>query len=301
MLSLCIATDDPLNADWRGIGARLRGAAIEACTEMRGGNAPPEECQAVAFIGSRPPEKDAMERVLGAGKHALLATEPCLTGSELTALSDAARKSGVQFGFVNPDRYLPSRQLIRQQLESRVGDVGLVRLHRWEPAAEGNTPWGFPGPLVRDLEMALWLTGRTPNIVCALESPGRAKTGVGRVVQIHLGFAAGMALIDFAGLPAGDGYHSLSVIGANGAAYADDHQNAQLLYRAGPGQAVRTGEGIRHLTAMLQDFADAIAGGRNLSPTVSAWRNVFDVAGAARQSLATNAAVAVSSPSQEEA
>jgi predicted dehydrogenase len=132
-----------------------------------------------------------------------------------------------------------------------------------------------------------------------LEQLGDEHTGAGRVVQVHLGFAAGMALIDLARLPTGDGYHSLSVIGASGAAYADDHQNAQLLYRGGPGRAIVTGEGSKHLVAMLQDFTDTIAGGRDLSETVAAWRDVLTVVEAARESLTTHTAVPISTPSRE--
>ena len=34
---------------------------------------------------------------------------------------------------INPDRFLPSRQLIRQQIEAgKLGEVGLIRIHRWE-------------------------------------------------------------------------------------------------------------------------------------------------------------------------
>ena len=45
---------------------------------------------------------------------------------------------------VNSDQFLPSRQLIRQQLDTgKLGEVGLVRVHRWEPS-EGDV-FHLPG------------------------------------------------------------------------------------------------------------------------------------------------------------
>ena len=47
-----------------------------------------------------------------------------------------------------------------------------------------------------------------------------------------------MAMIDISTrLPEGDDYYSLSLVGANGSAYADDHYNMQLLYNGGPAAA----------------------------------------------------------------
>src|SRR5262245_45715026 len=200
MLAICIAADKSIDADWRSIGSHLRGATIDVFDAKMA--VPPTGCQAVAFVGAQPVKRSHLERVVAAGKHVLLATEPCLSESDWQALSNAAQKSGVQFAVVNPDRYLPSRQLIRQQPEQKIGELGLVRVHRWVPAAEWDTLWGFPSPVVRDIEITMWLTGQTPQVVCVLETSGDGRTGAGRVLQIHLGFSTGMALIDVAHLPA---------------------------------------------------------------------------------------------------
>src|SRR5262245_32644185 len=132
MLAICIAADKSVDADWQDIGSSLRGATIDVFDARMA--VPPTGCQVVAFVGAQPVERSRIERVIAAGKHVLLAAEPGLLGNELQALTDAARKSGVQFAVVNSDRYLPSRQLIRQQLEQKIGDLGLVRVHRWEAA-----------------------------------------------------------------------------------------------------------------------------------------------------------------------
>src|SRR5262249_44090281 len=117
--------------------------------------------------------------------------------------------------------------------------------------------------------------------------------GPGSLVQVHLGFPGGaMALIEHTDrLPPGDGYQSLAVIGTAGAAYADDHQNMQLAYRGGRPQAVRTEEEAGALAALVQDFADALRAGRDLSASVPAWQGVLAVADAARRSLASRQAV----------
>jgi predicted dehydrogenase len=224
--------------------------------------------------------------LLRAGVHVLLVADPCPSATAIEGLANEARRAGVSCAVVNPDRYLPSRQLIRKQLSGPLGEAGLVRSHRWEPGASFEVA-DVPEPLLRDLDIALWLAGR-PNRVFAVEQKGDA----GRYVQVHLGFpSGGMALLDFdSRLPAGDSYHALSVIARSGAAYADDHQNAQLLYRGGNAQAIRTEERAVRLAALAQDFANALKEGRDLA--ASAWKDVFSVADAVQRSLASGNAVA---------
>ena len=103
-----------------------------------------------------------------------------------------------------------------------------------------------------------------------------------------------MALIDYSSaLPPGAGYQSMSVIGSAGAAYADDHQNIQLLYQGDDPRAVRTDEGIRQLVNLAQEFVDALQANRDLSASVASWRNTLAVAGAVQESLASGQAVSL--------
>jgi len=265
----------------REVASRLRGAIIETG----------EAFEAAVFVGPRQPEGEVIGRFLAAGKHVLVAAESCPSSAVLEALAAAARQGGVQLAVVNPDHYLPSRQLIRQQLDAgKLGEVGLVRAHRWEPAADNRAELlGVPGPLTRDIELVCWLAAKQPNLVYAV---GQAANGF---VQVHLGFPGGsMALLDyFDHLAAGDGYQSVTVIGSTGAAYANDHQNMQLLYRGGRPQAVRTEEGARQMAALVQEFVDGLRTGRDLSPSVTAWRNAAAVAGAVRRSLESRCAVSL--------
>jgi predicted dehydrogenase len=259
--------------------------------------AAPEEYDAVVFAGHGVPDGSVVARMLAEKRHVLLAGESCVSGDELCSLSTAAQRVGVQFGVLNPDRYLPSRQFIRQHLDAgKLGDVGLVRVHRWQsPTAVG--PVGSREPieaLARDLDMTAWLVGRPAERVFAVErSTDAATVGAGRFVQVHFGFPGGaMALMDYSDrLPVGDGYESLSVIGTAGAAYADDHQNMQLIYRGGRPQAVRTDESARQLAAIVQEFVDALGAGRDLTPTVAAWQTVLGVVAAVRRSIESRQAV----------
>ncbi|MDX1946372.1 MAG: hypothetical protein SFU86_13305 [Pirellulaceae bacterium] len=192
---------------------------------------------------------------------------------------------------LNPDRYLPSRQLIHRELSAgKLGEPGLVRMHRWLGAAakpDKSSPL-LPTGLLQDLDVALWLVGRPVELVFAVE-----RAAHGRFTQVQLGFAgAGMALIDYTDrLPAGEGYAALSVIGSAGAAYADDHQNMQLLFRGGRPQGLRTDERAAASSLMIREFAADLAAGHDLRASVADWRTVLRVAGAAQASLATREAV----------
>jgi predicted dehydrogenase len=214
-------------------------------------------------------------------------------------LDGVARQANVRLAVVNPDRYLPSHQLIQQQLDAgKLGETVLVRSHRWEPVATNNRlgPSHCPGPLLRDLELALGLSGKPPNRVYALERAiDEPNAPLVRFIQAHLGFAGGgMALIDYANrLPPGDAYRSLTVIGSAGAAYADDHQNMQLLYRGGRPQAVPTRVGPRQLAALVQEFVDVLHTDRDTPGGVAAWRAAWTVAAAVSRSIETGQAIAL--------
>jgi len=293
----------------RQLELRLRDATVASSA---GDDAPPNGCDAVAFLESRPSDASSIRRCLEARQHVLLVAQPWLTGDVLDGLADEASRSGAHLAVLNPDRFLPSRQLIRQQLDSgRLGQPGLVRSHRWEHAATvahlgGAAPEcasaaaDVPTPVARELDVALWLMGTAPNLVYA-RSPGGdpGDSPSGRSMQVHLGFpGGGMALIDYVdSLPAGDGYRSLSVIGSTGAAYADDLQNVQLVYGGGHPKAVVAGEGGRELVALVQDFVSGLS--RGLAPTLpastTAWRTAMAVAGVARTSAATRQAVPLES------
>jgi predicted dehydrogenase len=280
MAGIRLAVSHPDGAEVAGIAGRLRGATVEPLRGTTG------RADAVMLVGTGEP----LEPLLAAGLDVLLVADPVPPGDAIVGLHAAARAAGRRLAVVNPDRFLPSRGLVRDQLAAGpLGEPGLIRLHRWEPAAERSAGAnGLPDLLLRDLDVALWLAGRRPDRVYAA-----GRTSGGRFVQVHLGFPGGvMALLDYADrLPPGDDYRSLSVIAFSGATYADDHANTQLLYRGGHPQAVRTDERFGVLAAVAQEFVDALTAGRDLSAGAAEWRAVFAVADAVTASLASGRAV----------
>ena len=290
MIRLLIATTE--ESRWRAAAARLRGVALDVSPTFEAH----EAYHAVVFPGPQPIDVRDVEPVLRAGKHVLYAAEPTW-GGECEWLWAVADGSGAQLAIVNPDRHRPSRQLIKQLLPDKLGQIGLIRMHRWEIAKGPPTPAPLPGPLLRDLDMALWLSGRLPDCVYALEHGSNENNensaARGRFLQVHLGCpGGGMALIDYdSRLPDGDGYQALSVIGSTGAAYADEHQNMQLVFRGGRPQAVRTNEGVKQDIDLIQSFADGLRGGHDLTQNAAGWRDVHTVAVAVCESLTSGQAV----------
>ncbi len=289
------------NGPWAEAALRLREATI-VLKENDSREDPsfflaPTDCEAVVFAGPGTARPNSVQRCLAAGKHVLLTVAAGLSSETLLELSSHAVRTGLQLAMVNPDRFLPSRQLIRQQLDAgKLGQPGLIRLHRWEflPRNAEEASDALPQPLVRDLDVTQWLMGRFPEVVFALEQQAdRASGERGRLLQVHLGFPeGGMALIGYTNrLPAGDPYQSLSLIGSSGAAHADDHQNMQLAFQGGHPRAVRMDEQKREWSSLLQDFVDGLQAGRDFSPGVASWRRALDTAYAVKCSLQSGKAV----------
>ncbi len=264
-------------ASWYSLASRLRAVFLVPAAEAH---------EVVIFVGSPWPDKATLERALGDGKHVFIAATPYLSWFDLNPLYITTWQSGLHFAFVNPDRYLPSRQLIKEQIGGKLGAAGLVRLHRWESGAEPSPALRLPGALLGDLDLACWLVGALPNQLFALGQEDR-------YVQVHLGFPGGaMALLDYTNLlPAGDGYQSLSVIAASGAAYADDHQNMHLVYGGGQPRAVRTDETARQRTAILQEFEAALISDQALWSDT--WHDIFFLGHTVLQSLVVGKAVSL--------
>jgi predicted dehydrogenase len=267
------------NTPWQAITARLRDMELQSNVKA--------EYDAAAFFA--PPTENGLEACLDAGKPVLVAAEACPSVEMLDAWTARAQRTQTPLIVANGQRYLPSRQLIRQQLESgKLGEPGLVRSHRWEPGA-GQTSPDWPAAVAGDLDLVSWLLGKAPHLVYAVEQTGAdARVRVG--VHVHLGFAGGeMALVDyFTGAKYETGYSSLTVIGSAGAAYADDHANSQLILRNGSPQAVRTDEGLGRWVSMLQEFAVAIGERRS---AFACWRRALLIGEAAEKSLRAREAV----------
>src|SRR4051794_17234065 len=106
---------------WRDVARRLRGAALDLAVPAQA-----SACEGLVLLGLG---GEAVEWLLAAGKHVLLADEAGLSEERLAGWSALVRPDGPRLALLNPDRFLPSRQLVRQQLD-RLGEPGLVRVHR---------------------------------------------------------------------------------------------------------------------------------------------------------------------------
>lgn len=240
-----------------------------------------------------------------AGKHMLVEMPLALSAGAATQLMTCCDNANVCLMPGQVDRFQPSLRVVRDQVASgRLGEPGLLRLHRWE----GRTTGGWQqsrrdaaqrggtllGGVVRDIDLACWLLGSQPECVFAIgRNPTHATDDVWDYVQLHLGFAASaMALIDYSQLlPAGDDYFSLTYVGSTGAAYADDHRNTQLLYRGGAPAALKTDQGQLRLLSQLQEFISAIEEGRQPEITAADGCRAIRVAEAALESIASGQAI----------
>ena len=183
------------------------------------------------------------------------------TGGSLAALGQADTLLMPAY----PWRFLPSVQSVKHSLnDGKLGQAGLLRIHRWLPPGEGVV--SLAERILPDADLACWLFGSAPETVWSLQSAANPE-----YIQFHLGFANdGMAMIDVAAsLPSGGDYFSLTMIGGTGAAYADDHHNMNLLYSGGQPNAIRASQGRADLVGQLQEFVDAISEQRAPSVTVA--------------------------------
>ena len=182
----------------------------------------------------------------------------------------------------NPQRLLPSRQLVKRELDAgKLGEPGLIRIHHWEAGGEAAAAHELPAALLQQIDVILWLMGKSPTVVYAIENSEAAKARPGRYLQIHLGFPGdAMALLVYSSLhPSGEPYRSLHVIGSAGAAYADDQQNMQLLYKGGQPRGV-----------MAQEI---LASGHDVAGMITDWDGVLHVAAAVLLSLQSRQAVSL--------
>lgn len=269
MIRLAVAGVD--DATLRDLGRRLQPVRLVRW--------PCEEADAAAILGPC----DAARRDLSAASPSL---RPLLVCGDVAAAGLPSDSSGGGIRVRNLDRSLPSRQLIRQQLDAgKLGTPALVRSHRWTSCA-AVTSNRLPSGLLIDIDVAQWLMGSPAELVYAAKSVG------GEAIQIHLGFVAGgMALLDWGRIPEGEEYRSLSVLGSSGAAYADDHANRQLVFGGGPARTRVADEMLRGMANLLADFVKELDGNRVCEKVNAAWHDAVRVGGAAMRSLKTGQAI----------
>ena len=282
--NLCVSAVVDPDAGRRAEAARRLGAGLQAASLVELLDGHPDCCSCVLVHGAADTRLDDAEAAMRHGKHVLLELPAAADAARLAALGEQCGTAGVCLMIGGTLRFVPSQQVLKQCLDAgKLGELGLLRAHRWHAGA-GNATGAAPAwqdLAAPYLDLANWLFDGCPERVYA-------RADGADYAQIHLGFrAGGMALIDVSsGLPPGDGYRSVSVIGSAGAGYADDHHNRALLFGGGDPAARDPGEGNHDLAAELADFSAAIAERRAPSVTVSDARAALSVAEAAAASAA---------------
>lgn len=239
-----------------------------------------------------------IEAAATAGKHVLVMGPLGRSVDEARKTAEACAGADVVLMAGQIDRYRPEVGAVRASMNAgQMGQPGLVRSHRWHPPTRGdwrvdpNRSGGiFVHELTRDIDVAAWLFDAPPNTVFAIargQDPERPDAAV-----VHLGFPdGGMAVLDVTtALPKGEAYWSLQLIGADGAVYADDQHNMQLLYAGGSPGARLTSSGDATVLAQLEAFVAAISNGSHPAASVGDAVLALEVAEAARASAASGRA-----------
>ncbi len=258
-------------------------------------------CDAVIIQSSAALRTYLTAQAAEARKHVLVAPSFASTIDDADRVIESCREAGICFMVGQRKRFLPGVATIKQSLaDGKLGALGLLRVHRWEPQASAGAALEDVSfePVLEDLvelaieevDLARWLFGSSPTIIHATG----CELGEGRYLQVHFGFSAGgMALIDYAPiLPGARGYFSLSAIGSSGAAYADDHHNAHLLFRDGDPTALISDQESESLRGQIEEFIRAISAGRAPAITGADGRALLEISTAIQRSISCGSSVA---------
>jgi predicted dehydrogenase len=241
-----------------------------------------------------------------AGKHLLVEELLGLPAADVATIDASCAAAGVRLMAGRSLRFLPEVQAIQKSLAAgQLGEPGLLRMHFWEPVeidGDGKpfqisrrlTADSKPDWLTAAMDLANLLFNQVPTQVYAtIRTPPISAQGEHEYCQVHLGFCGGgMALIDHAKtLPPGEHYFAMSLIGSQGAAYADDHHNLQLLYRGGQPMALRPAPDELQALGMLQEFVSAIQENRDPLPNGADVIRAIRVSESIVESLATHQVV----------
>ena len=261
LCELAIAVDvDPVSAEHiaESNGARAHTGGLQSL--LASGSADID-----AVVVNTPNDKHATDAsaAIASGKHVLVEKPLALSAAAASVVVQEAESAQLCLMVAHTLRFMPPNVQVQKSVENgELGRPGMLRSHRWLRRFPGPpTSWKHKpdrsGGLaihegVHEIDQALWLIGERPTYVHGSERPN--------ILQIHLGFETGaMALCDIAvGLPLGDGYYSLLLVGSTGAAYIDDQHNLQLVYRGGRPEAFVNDQRQLGVRAQFDEFGTAI-------------------------------------------
>ncbi|MCA9094188.1 MAG: Gfo/Idh/MocA family oxidoreductase [Planctomycetaceae bacterium] len=267
---------------WMNACARLRGVQITAAAaswpELESNH--PDRFDAVILSAPPPRRPELSATIARARKHLLIEGLPVETSEDFEPLGKLFVQHGLRLMIGESLRYDPGVMSVKSALDTaRLGRPALLRTHAWlSPDQVGDSR----RQLFQQLDLAAWIYQTLPTEVYALRHGERSD-----LRQVHLGFPeSSMAIITLSeSLPPGDRYHSYTLIGTTGAAYADDHRQMQLLFQGGSPKAKRTGMGILREVEELREFLAAIDEKRLPTVSGSAVEQSLLLADAVRQSI----------------
>ena len=269
---------------------RLRHARIAAAVDPdpEFTRAQLDACDAVVIHAEAESRAELAIRAADARKHVLVEAPLARSVEDADRVIQSCRDARVRLMVGQPKRFLPAAAALKDSLTSgKLGALGLLRMHRWEPRATGvSRPLA---EVMTEIDMAHWLFAAVPTAIHA----SSRELDAGPYLQLHFGFPeGGMALIDHAStLSEGRGYFSLSAIGSSGAAYADDHHNTHLVYRGGDPRALVSGQESACLASQLAEFVNAITEDRDPAITGADGRAALETAAAIASSISSGRAV----------
>ncbi len=282
MFRLSLINADPAQQRLAAQAAvRLRGVEVSAEAAL-------PDVDAAWIVGPVAERAACAARTAQSGKPVLVEMPAAESFADLEQTIQECAAAGVKLMVASPLRFRPSIAAVKSALDSgKLGQTALLRAHSWQPRT--NEPAGDLGPtVVQYLDLAVWMFGSRPTEIFSLgRAPVAHDRGWPEYMQIHLGFPqGGMALLTFSeGLPEGDDYESLSVVGSSGAVYADDHYQTQLLYRGQQPLAVKAPEELMTTTAVLREFVAMVTQNREPNGSGADARTALQLAAAAHHSL----------------
>ncbi len=232
-----------------------------------------------------------------ARKHVLVEAPISWQLEEAQSAVAHCQEAGICLMVAHSMRFSPYFSTIRAELSSgRLGRPGLARLHHWQPMARGTPSEQradlIAGDVLEELDGLLSLFGQLPTELLATPI---AAALPGRGWLVHCSFSDGaMALLDVtkADRPGCGPFVSLHMIGSQGACYADDHHNMNLLRRATT-EGVLVPQGDEHIWRQLEAFATAIGTGRTPPSSGRESLAALQVATAAAESIVSRGVVSL--------
>ena len=227
------------------------------------------------------------DQLAAAKKHLLLSPHHS-TPEFYEQLSAKFAETQAHLVLAQPSRFSSYAESIAESSRGEhLGNTGLIRIHRWMRTGTAGLQKQLWQACVEEIDLTCWLAESSPRHVFACQAKPDASSGTASFV-IHLGFESGMAVIDCS-TNLGTPYYSVSLIGSQGAAYADDHHNTNLVFgekTLGINVHDAKTQQLQQLRGQLGFLADAIASDR-LHQTVSETNLAIRVAHAAVQSAST--------------